>query len=107
MIIDYTQAPSGNCPVQAEGYIEGHPFYFRSRGEYWALYVSPRKEDREVFDPFFHDTWIYLEEYKGEVWNYWRGTGEESPLMCAGWAYTEECIEYIERKAEEFLNEVV
>ena len=26
----------GNCPVQAEGKINGKPFYFRARGECWS-----------------------------------------------------------------------
>jgi hypothetical protein len=30
----------GNCPVQAEGKINGEPFYFRARGERWALNVG-------------------------------------------------------------------
>lgn len=29
----------GNCPVQAEGTIDGVPFYFRSRGERWSFSV--------------------------------------------------------------------
>mgnify|MGYP001570443230 CR=1 FL=1 len=35
----------GNCPVQAEGTINGHGFYFRSRGEYWYLYVNRIQEE--------------------------------------------------------------
>lgn len=30
----------GWCPVQAEGTIDGHPFYFRSRGERWSLEIQ-------------------------------------------------------------------
>lgn len=30
----------GNCPVQAEGRINGEPFYFRARGEHWSLSVG-------------------------------------------------------------------
>lgn len=30
----------GNCPVQAEGYINGKPFYFRSRGEFWSMEIG-------------------------------------------------------------------
>lgn len=30
----------GNCPVQAEGKINGEEFYFRARGEHWALNVG-------------------------------------------------------------------
>ena len=30
----------GNCPVQAEGLIDGAPFYFRARGARWSLSVG-------------------------------------------------------------------
>lgn len=43
----------GNCPVQAEGEIDGKPFYFRARGQRWSMGVggepagSPEWEHRE------------------------------------------------------------
>lgn len=30
----------GLCPVQAEGTIDGVPFYFRSRGEHWSIEIG-------------------------------------------------------------------
>jgi hypothetical protein len=33
------------APVQAEGVVAGHPFYFRSRGEIWELTIADRVED--------------------------------------------------------------
>lgn len=30
----------GYCPVQAEGMIDGHPMYFRSRGAQWSLTIG-------------------------------------------------------------------
>lgn len=30
----------GMVPVQAEGVVNGHPFYFRSRGSRWSLTVA-------------------------------------------------------------------
>ena len=30
----------GNCPVQAEGLIDGHPFFFRARGAHWSMTVG-------------------------------------------------------------------
>lgn len=30
----------GNCPVQSEGFIDDHPYYFRSRGSHWTFDVS-------------------------------------------------------------------
>jgi len=37
LIIDFI---CGNCPVQAEGTINGVPFYFRARGQMWSLGVG-------------------------------------------------------------------
>lgn len=30
----------GYCPVQADGYVDTLPFYFRARGEHWSLQVA-------------------------------------------------------------------
>jgi hypothetical protein len=30
----------GNCPVQAEGTIDGKPFYFRARGRGWSIGIG-------------------------------------------------------------------
>jgi hypothetical protein len=38
IIIDYL---GGNCPVQAEGTINGRRFYFRARWEHWSLEIAP------------------------------------------------------------------
>jgi hypothetical protein len=104
MTIEYSYGPAGNCPIQAEGYIGGHPFYFRSRGEYWTLYISPRKGDKEIFDPFTHDSWIYSEEYRGEVYRRREEQGK-STCAAAGWATPEECRLFIEKAAKMFLEE--
>ncbi|AHE56055.1 hypothetical protein [Sphingomonas sanxanigenens] len=34
----------GYCPVQAEGSVDGQPFYFRARGEEWQLHIGPRED---------------------------------------------------------------
>jgi len=34
----------GNCPVQAEGTVDGQPFYFRSRGDSWQFHVGPEED---------------------------------------------------------------
>ncbi|MGL5735424.1 MAG: hypothetical protein ACRCYS_11210 [Beijerinckiaceae bacterium] len=43
----------GNCPVQAEGTVEGCAFYFRARGDEWQFHVAPTDADifseRELF----------------------------------------------------------
>lgn len=38
IVIDWLD---GNCPVQAEGTIDGRRFYFRARGEHWSIEVHP------------------------------------------------------------------
>lgn len=46
----------GNCPVQAEGEIDGAPFYFRARGDSWRLEIRP-------IDGGPEPTWQYEEGY--------------------------------------------
>ena len=48
----------GNCPVQAEGTIDGKPFYFRARGSRWSMSIGG---DDVVLDP----DW-YLEDDYGD-----------------------------------------
>ena len=45
----------GNCPVQAEGAIDGKPFYFRARGSHWRVGIGG--------DPIAEPEWGYGEEY--------------------------------------------
>ena len=54
----------GNCPVQGEGTIDGHPWYFRARGEYWTIDIiqDPNKDPLDVGDvdcPGWHDEGRY------------------------------------------------
>ena len=30
----------GIVPVQAEGFVDGNPFYFRARGEHWTMTIA-------------------------------------------------------------------
>jgi len=46
----------GNCPVQAEGEIDGHSFYFRARGARWSMEVGG---DIDAGKPL----WTYSETY--------------------------------------------
>lgn len=42
----------GNCPVQAKGFVDGHAFYFRARGDSWQFHVAPTSDlifDADVF----------------------------------------------------------
>lgn len=46
----------GNCPVQAEGLIDGKPFYFRARGDDWSMSIGGE-------DVILNPEWYYEEEY--------------------------------------------
>jgi len=65
----------GNCPVQAEGRVDGVPFYFRARGSHWKLHIGE--------DPLGRDSWSYGEDY---------GTWPE-----AGWMTEDEARAFIEK----------
>ena len=47
-MIKWIYKPSGNCPVQAEGYFLGHYFYFRARGEHATIEFSKEEYGLEV-----------------------------------------------------------
>jgi len=75
----------GNCPVQAEGTVDGYAFYFRARGERWQFHVAPDDalifSDQEVF---------YLEEPYGD-----------GPFD-AGWMEVHEAEAFIRKAADAF-----
>lgn len=106
--ITFDQPPSGKCPVQADGRINGHPFYFRSRGAHWALHINPRKEDPVDYcawslDPDRH--WYHIEEYKG-VMAFRDDEINDGKKFAAGWAEPDECLQFIERAAQIWLKEM-
>ena len=72
----------GNCPVQAEGTIDGKPFYFRSRGEHWSMSIGGE-------DVVGNPEWRHEEEY---------GDG---PFE-AGWITEDEAREFIKKSAGRF-----
>ena len=80
-IIFDSGGPWGNCPVQADGTIDGHRFYFRSRGSRWSLDVGGQ-------DPCADATWSYSEHY--------------GPWPDAGWITDEEALAFIEKGAKLF-----
>lgn len=43
----------GNCPVQAEGFIDGQPFYFRARGNRWTMGIGGA--DTVLSPDWFHE----------------------------------------------------
>lgn len=67
---------SGQCPVQAEGEVDGFSFYFRARGNHWSFEIG-------------NNEW-YREERYGD-----------KPFE-AGWMTHEEALILIERAANEF-----
>ena len=47
-MIKWIYKPSGNCPVQSEGWFLGHYFYFRARGEQATIEFSEVEGGPEV-----------------------------------------------------------
>ena len=80
----------GNCPVQAEGTIDGAPFYFRARGEWWSIEIGGGfvLEDPDKGIP--RDGFYMEEEWGGGPYD-------------AGWMEPEEAKSIICRAARAFL----
>ena len=96
MELIFTNGPGGVCPVQAEGTIDGYPFYFRSRGESWSLRVASAK-DADPLDADGVYVWVVTEDYPVK---YKDEDGHHR--FTAGYATKDECIAFIERHAETF-----
>jgi hypothetical protein len=94
MTIEYEQGPCGLCPVQAEGTINGLPFYFRSRGASWSLSIAatPDGDPLDDEDVYFH----------GEIYD---GENSSDFRFGAGYAKADECVAFIERAAKLLLGE--
>lgn len=74
----------GNCPVQAEGVIEGNLlFYFRARGSSWQFHIWP--VGRECYDD---DIFLHEEDF---------GEGFD-----AGWMEKETALGLMLKAAEKF-----
>jgi hypothetical protein len=69
----------GQCPVQAEGKLDGNEFYFRARGERWTLSVGGA-------DVVASPDWHYEESY-----------GESR--FDAGWMSKEEALNFLRKAA--------
>lgn len=74
----------GNCPVQAEGMIDGLPFYFRARNNSWSFSVAATKWE----DASFARGWYYNEPYKRDE------------QYAAGWMEESEARAFIEKAAK-------
>ena len=55
----------GNCPVQAEGTIDGRRFYFRARHEHWSIEIAATATTEYVKWPEDETTFEYEEEWDG------------------------------------------
>ncbi len=74
----------GNCPVQAEGIIDGMPFYFRARGEHWSFSVAATPYE----DPVHARGFYYQEPYA------------EGKQYAAGWMEESEALAFIAKAAK-------
>lgn len=52
----------GMCPVQGEGEVDGHRWYFKARGQRWTLYVSAQPGG----EPLAEDAWRLREPWGDE-----------------------------------------
>ncbi len=64
----------GNCPVQAEGTIDGEPFYFRARGQRWTIGIggdTVMKPDWHYEQPYgeqqFDAGWMSVDEARAFI----------------------------------------
>ena len=64
----------GNCPVQAEGTVDGLPFYFRSRGEHWSMSIggsdvvgAPEWHYEQGYGSWPDAGWITTDEAEGFI----------------------------------------
>lgn len=80
----------GNCPVQGEGTINGVPFYFRARGQRWAMSIG---EDPIGISCGQQEGW-----HRSEAW------GEDE--YAAGWMPRETARDIIFRCADDYSKEV-
>jgi hypothetical protein len=74
----------GNCPVQAEGTIDGYGFYFRARGTTWSV---------EIYDGG-KEPWTTVQKYS-----------EPTQPYAAGWMTEDEAKGFIEKAARWFILE--
>jgi hypothetical protein len=73
---------NGNCPVQAEGTIDGHNFYFRARWQHWSIDIGGD-------DPCDSADFTYREAYGDDPYS-------------AGWMSDDEARAFIAKGAAKF-----
>lgn len=75
----------GNCPVQAEGFIDGWPFYFRARGQEWSMSIA-----EPGFDACGEEVWEHREPYGDDPY-------------AAGWMPEDEARAFIDKAVPLFI----
>lgn len=83
IVIDFL---GGNCPVQAEGTVDGQPFYFRARGDHWSMSIGGS-------DVVGKPDWYYDEPY--ETW------------PDAGWMSIKEAEAFLHRAASAWVSRIL
>ena len=71
----------GNCPVQAEGTIDGKEFYFRARHMHWSIGIGG--------EPVCEPEWFWEADY-GDL------------PFDAGWMHEDEARAFIQKAAERY-----
>ena len=89
---EFTSSPA---PVQAEGTIEGRPFYFRARGDNWAFTVAERDGD----DP------AALGQEDVALGTAWRRSGTVPGNFAASWMSLDHATSLIQECARTYINE--
>jgi hypothetical protein len=87
---------AGLCPVQSEGHIDGHAYYFRARGAMWEMAIVPTDSvEIAVNHSVFQDQdygWYHRQDY---------GTFPD-----AGYMPFIEAIDFIEWSAKQYRKTV-
>lgn len=76
----------GNCPVQAEGTVDGKEFYFRARGQRWSMSIGGE-------DVVGAPDWYLEAEYPGGP-------------FAAGWMSEEEALALIHKAIDAWIAEI-
>jgi hypothetical protein len=82
----------GTCPFQAEGRVDGYPFYFRARGQHWSLQICLNRECATDYCSWPYQgqsIWIHKEQYSEEE-------------FAAGWISSMEAAEFIAKAVDIF-----
>jgi len=55
---------AGLQPVQADGWIDGYPFYFKGRGDFWEMSIAKIKsDDLDAALDLSLPRWEHIQEY--------------------------------------------